>query len=310
MVSNEILKLMHTIEIEHRAKNMTLPEYLGEFTNTQYIQFCILWVEFVNGRLTYGALRIKLLYKLSSMLHSGSKLSEEDAENRNFNVYNLSLLMDDYFTDEQHEGKTVKNIDLTFVDNKIPIFTHQFLKYYGPDEALLNISFDEFIEANGHFKSFAKTKDEQSLNMLIATLYRPKKLPTPRNIFRNYDGDKRQDFVEANVNLRAKKLKNLPYHIKYGIYLFFMACQNYIATATEVEVDGNICDFSILFKKDGAAVKGIGMPGLLFSLAETKVFGNKKETGKERYWNILLRLYQNHLTTEELKQQRKNVKTQ
>lgn len=299
---------MHIIEIENRADVMKLPEYLGEFTDAQYLHFCKLWVEYTNGRLTYGALRIRLLYKLSGMLRSGTRLNDNEEENRNCNIYNLSLLMDDYFIEENKDDKVFQNIDLAFNDNKIPTFTHHFLRYYGPDQALLNISFDEYIEANGHFKTFATTKDEHALNMLVATLYRPSKLPTPRNLFRNYDGDKRQEFVSANVELRAKKFENLPYHIKYGIYLFFMACQNYIATATEVEVDGNICDLSVLFKKDGAAVKGIGMPGLLFSLAETKVFGNKEQTGKERYWNILLRLYQNHLAAEETKNQRENAK--
>lgn len=298
---------MHKIELANGISKQ-FPENLGEYTNAQYLHFCELLTQYQSGIITYHEFRIALTYKLMDMVHSKTKLSLEEEDARNENVFRLSLFIDDLFVEKTIEDKIIKTIDLSFVDNKIPTFTHNNTTYYGPEEVLLNISFDEFIEAVNHFNNFNTSNDNLDLDKLVATLYRPKKTATKQNILTNYDGDIRQEFYSTNVELRAKAIDQLPMHIKIGVKLFFEACINFITNATEVNVLGNDIDLSILFQGETSKEKGIGMLNVLFTMAETNVFGNKKETGKERYWTILLKLYQNHLDVESKKQQLKNAK--
>jgi len=306
---------MHLIEIQNTNTKIDFPEHLGEYTNQQYLDFCELLTQFQADVISYEEFRIKLTYKLMNMVHSKKKLSEEEAETRNENIYRLSLFIDALFADKKVGNKIFKSIDLSFVDNKIPQFEYNNVIYYGPEDALLNITFDEILAAIEYFNIYNKTLAVEDLNKLVATLYRPKKQDTETNILTNYEGDIRQEFYSTNIDLRAKKLENLPLHIKIGIKLFFEACINFIATAKNVTVQGNDIDLSVLFqgtasnKNETSKEKGIGMLSVLFSLSETHVFGNKKETGKERYWTILLKLYQNHIDVEQQKQKIKDAKS-
>jgi len=298
---------MHTVEIANK-KTITFPEHLGEFTNAQYVAFCKLLLLYNANAMSFHEFRVKLLYKLMNMTHSSRKLTQQEQEKRNENVYRLSLLINNMFTEKEANGNTIKTINLTFVDNKIPQFTHNHITYYGPDNALLNISFDEFLAAISSYNSFNKSKHEHDLNQLVAALYRPKKPDTEHNLLTNYEGDIRQPFYNTNVSKRAKELATLDPAVKLGIKLFFEACINYITNATSVNVQGNDIDLTVLFKGKATKDKGIGMLNVLFSLAETNVFGDKEKTGKERYWTILLKLYQNHIDAERQKQQIEDAK--
>ena len=298
---------MHTVEIENKP-TITFPEHLGEYTNAQYQHFCQLLAQKNIGIIDYDEFATQLVYKLMDMEHSKRKLTAEELEIRNENIYRLTLLIDGLFTEKTIDNKLYKTLVLSFVDNKIPQFTHNNVVYHGPDDALLNISFDEFLAAINSYNSYNKTQDVADLNQLVAALYRPKKTKTKHNLLTNYDGDVRQEFYQTNVTLRAQELAILAPGIKLGVKLFFEACINYITTATDVNVQGNSIDLTVLFKGKSTQEKSIGMLNVLFSLAETNVFGNKKETGKERYWTILLKLYQNHLDTETQKQQIKDAK--
>lgn len=291
---------MHTIEL-HNGNHLKLPESIAEFDKDQYLDFCKLMVEFTKGHISYGSFRIRLLYALLDMVPSNKVLSADEQDMRNENVYRLSELIDYYFEDEHVEGEIVKNIRFEMVSNLIDRFELNGTFYYGPADALQNVVFDEILEANKHLHEYINSKSDESLDRLVATFYRPKKKETEENIFRNYDGDLREEFVGSNVERRANKLKGLPVHIKYGIYVFYVSCQKFITTASNLEVDGQTVDLSVLFRQNDSGNKGIGMPGLLFSLAETGVFGDIKKTSQEKYWNVLLRLYQNHLTMQELK---------
>lgn len=298
---------MHTIAI-HNKHQLECPEHLGEFTNDQYLYFCDLLVSFNANQITYHNLRVKLIYKLLDMQHSSKKLSPLQTSKRNENIYRLSLLVDGLFTEKIKENKTVKTLNLTFVDNKIPEFIHQGIKYYGPEKALLNVSFDEFIFALESYNSFNNSNNIDDLNNLVAALYRPAKPLTEHNKISNYDGDIRQEFYRSNVGLRANELADLDSAIKMGVKLFFEACISYISTATEVPVQGNFIDLTVLFKGNSNKDKGVGMLNVLFSLAETNVFGDMEKTGKQLYWTILLKLYQNHIDNENHKKQLEDAK--
>src|SRR5690606_361304 len=157
--------------------------------------------------ITWLKFKMQLVYNFLELDHSLRALTPEEKETRNENLYRIALFVDDYFTTKKEEGKTVKMLNLPFVDNKIPNFTHNGITYHGPEAALLNISFNEFLEAIGSYNSFQKTQEIQYLNELVAVMYRPKKEATKHNLLTNYDGDIRQEFYQTNVSLRAKVIE-------------------------------------------------------------------------------------------------------
>jgi hypothetical protein len=76
------------------------------------------------------------------------------------------------------------------------------------------------------------------------------------------------------------------------------------ANGNGIEIDGNKCMFSRIFRKgkgEGRSEgEGIGLTGVLMSLAESGVFGNIKETADANVWDVLTRLYQLELQSEEM----------
>lgn len=297
---------MHTIHIP--AKNITLkiPETVAEFTTEQYLMYCKLAIEWQSGEISYFDLRLKLLYYLMGISTSKKKITPKETEDKYCQIYQLSLLCNAFFPEENVKGKKVRTLDFNYIDNKLPHFTHKGKTYKGPADAFTNLTFGEHLAAAPLFEDFTKTKNEDSINQLVAILYREEKPKTPENVVRGFDGDQRQPFYPATVEARSEAFKDLSMHYKFAVYSYFGAVSSFITNATEVPVLGKVCDFTPLFKGKESSGENIGRLEVLFALSKTKVFGSKQETEKELYWNVLLELLSNHLETERIKQNQRN----
>ena len=85
--------------------------------------------------------------------------------------------------------------------------------------------------------------------------------------------------------------------------LWFGNCVDFIATGRPT-IDGIEMDFSILFSKktdSDNTPAGIGLTGVIYSLAESSVFGNAEQTGNTNLYDVLVRLYQLKLELDALK---------
>lgn len=186
-------------------------------------------------------------------------------------------------------------IQLNSVHNFIPCICK---KYYGPADALQDVTFREYRMAHDYMRKYMIKGDEEHLNYMIAVLYRPKKrFLWLRKQFRRFNGEERIPFTgNSNPNLlhqRVKKIAQLPLVIRYSIYLFMTGCEDYLATG-EPMIGENRIKLSILYEKseESEDTEGIGLVGLLYSLAETKVFGSIEETDNQNLWDVMARLYQ------------------
>jgi hypothetical protein len=56
----------------------------------------------------------------------------------------------------------------------IPVLEIEHLRLYGPDSALYNLVFEEFLYAEGMVDNYYKTKDDKWLDQLIGILFRIK----------------------------------------------------------------------------------------------------------------------------------------
>ncbi|WP_196890375.1 hypothetical protein [Aureivirga marina] len=296
---------MIPIALPEKNIQLEFPEEISELTNDQFQFLCKCICQFISGELSFFDLKIHVLYKFLNIKRSTKKLSEEEYLNRNSNVLHLSDLVENFFNTTHAEGKERKQIKLDCTENKIPFLKVGFQKYIGPKDLFLNITFGEFIEAQTHFQNYIKTNSEEDLNLLAATLYRESKPKTRKNKIENYQGDKRIKFHVASVETRAKKFKKVPIHLKFGIFIYFASCLEFIATEV-IEVSGNPINLSPLFQKSESNNESIGLVSVLFSLSESGVFGDKEKTEEELYWTILLKLYDNHLNIKNIE---RNAKT-
>ena len=218
------------------------------------------------------------------------------------NVNKISKLNNQFFEDRVIRDKSVKVIKLDFVKNLLPKIKINKTYYLGPADALFNTEFGEYVSALNSYLDYSKSGKEEDLDRLIASLYRPESKSRKKQKLQNT----RVVFNSQKVQYFANQIKNLPFAEKYAIYLWFSACQKFIVTNKELELSGGvIVDLSVLFKKEKSSGNGIGMAGVIYSLAETNVFGDAEKTAKQNTYDVFLRMLQSYL---QAKKNQKDVK--
>lgn len=123
--------------------------------------------------------------------------------------------------------------DCRLTVNLFPSFLIGFRRYWGPCRECRNLTWKEFIHAEGQFFAFNNCKPERKsffLNMLCSVLYRPQ-----HNDYHpmspNYNGDRRQPFNDFIYPRRAKQFRLLPINKRYAVYTFYAGCRNAMVEA-------------------------------------------------------------------------------
>ena len=99
--------------------------------------------------------------------------------------------------------------------------------YFGPDDCLYNVVYNEFIHAQLACANFENTKDKNHLNTLAAVLYR-RKNPRMQKSDPHWNGDFREDFSAYTYNRRARWFRFLPFRLKYAIYIYYRGSVDYM----------------------------------------------------------------------------------
>lgn len=117
--------------------------------------------------------------------------------------------------------------------NLFPSFLIGLRRYWGPCRECRNLSWKEFIHAEGQFFAYNHSKPERKqfyLNMLCAVLYRPERADY-HPMSPDYNGDRRQLFNDFVYPKRAKWFSLLPIDKRYSAYIFYAGCRNAIVEA-------------------------------------------------------------------------------
>ncbi|WP_276496736.1 hypothetical protein [Pontibacter litorisediminis] len=110
---------------------------------------------------------------------------------------------------------------------------------YGPDERFRNLTFAEFIYTETLYTRLAKKLDEETLDRLIAVLYRPQR-QNYNPASPNYKGDIREDFNEHLFAGREPLIRQLPMHYKLAILAWYRGCKKELeALYDKVFTEGN-----------------------------------------------------------------------
>jgi hypothetical protein len=288
---------MHKIEIPQRNIVKEFPSEIQEMDQYQFINFIDLVLMYTSGTINIAQFKVLMIKNLLNIRYNlrYSTLSAVEKEEIAGNIIILSELCESFFEDIIQDGKTVKSFKLNFIKNFIPVICG---RYYGPKDALQDISFCEYRLAHSHFVSYIESHDEQDLNNLIAVLYRPRKrFLWLRKYLRSYNGQPRISITSksnpVHLEQRARRIGKLSIAVRYGIFLYFSGSEHFLVNGKPT-VDGKEIDFSILYEKpeDASDSPDIGLIGILYSLAETKVFGSIAETDDQDLYDIMIRLYQ------------------
>jgi hypothetical protein len=99
--------------------------------------------------------------------------------------------------------------------------------FYGPDDALTNILFKEYIRAETYFAEFLSKKDKASADRLIATLYRQQaKDYNPADV--NFSGDRREPINDFLIENRAKVISKLDDVTRQAILMWYEGCKFFL----------------------------------------------------------------------------------
>ena len=280
---------MHTIEIPEIKYNAEIPSHVSELSPKQYLTFVKLLLLQEQGEITWEQFRIRLIVSLMDIRKTRRYIQPDQAALVEANLYQLSELMDSFCDPVEAEGRTKLVLNISFTKNLVP----RIGRLYGPADGLTNISFFEYIDAHHSYIEFIDTLNPDALDRLVTILYRPKKwFAGIRSRLNSWDGQKRIPYNDNQVDKRQKKVKLLPYHYKYAVFLWFRGCEEFLRSG-EIQIGDSTIKLSLLY--EGAPVTSkdnTGLVGVLYTLAESGVFGNAKQTAETNLFDVLVRIYQ------------------
>ena len=294
---------MHNLQIPDRKISIDFPSSIEELSigeKGQFAVYCRLILQYISGEISVTEFKALLFMELVDIKKSWRYYfySIEKREMITAELLRLSQVIDSFFEEYEKEGKPVKAFQLNTVKNFIPCIGG---RYYGPQDVFQDITFCEYRNAFTFFKAYSESNLESDLDQLIAILYRPlKKLLWIRKYLPGFNGQRRISFTSKSnpelLQLRLKRIKQLPLHIKYAVFLYFSGCEDYLRSGSPT-IDGNKIDLSIIYKQprdeqQASELKDIGILGILYSLSESRVFGSIEETDSQMLWDVMIRLYQ------------------
>lgn len=181
--------------------------------------------------------------------------------------------------------------------NHQPRFKKTKTMYFGPEEGLRNMRFAEWVMADTYYCGYAKDKDEESLNNLVATLYRPQGKGEEYLSWNvKYRGDVREKFNDALLPARAEIMGKLSLIYREAIYLWFASCRWQLQTRyKEIFESGG--------ERQNTMLAGYGWFGIYDDLRGDPKFGGPAALEEEFIHTIFQSLVRSHYKYLDLKRE-------
>lgn len=205
----------------------------------------------------------------------------------------MKFLFDIVETDQGHNYQLHCKLFRQLIP-EIKVAGHTF---YGPDAALTNILFKEYIRAETYFAEFLSKKDKADADRLIATMYRPQvKDYNPQDV--NFSGDRREPINDFLVENRAKVIGKLDEVSRQAILMWYEGCKHFITTKySRVFEEGE--------QRKGSAKQQDVFEGYMRLLA---TLSNNDATKTDDWLNINLHMVM--LTMDNMRQQQEEMEKQ
>lgn len=283
---------MNTLDIPATGLHLEYAAHMDELSADQFLEYCRLFIDLKAGKINQADFFTLMAVKLLDMhipagyKYFGPGTKDQIHDNLRQVVETITWLL----IEREADGQIMLEPNITFARNLVPAIG----KMIGPADALQNVTLGEFRDAIGHARNFSLTGEEKDLDRLCAVLYR-EQTPTDPLQTRpaDWNGDTRYPYNAALAEHDAIRFAAVPLAQKYGVYLVFNAALNFLRSGT-VNIEGQQISFGVLWEGEATTTShpGIGMAGVLFSLAETGVFGTLREVERVNLYEGLARLYQ------------------
>lgn len=281
---------MTTIDIPERNLHVEFPSGWDELTNEQFAFIIKQWIKLVDGKINEDEFKLLILYNLLGIERSpfqdwkDKRLSRTQLEEKFANIWQLTETLNWLIRIEQTDKGPVGCLDYTGIENRMPYIESEWAKLEGPADCLLNITFGEYRAAWGYFEAYTRDRKHTDLDHLVAVLYRPS-IHNYESLKYNvdWDGQTREKFNPHLTSHYAELIERLSFWQKYAVYLWFGNCDRFLKEDEDgLLLNGKPLSFAPLFKKTNPDAENsetldetdLGLTGLLYSIAESKLFGN------------------------------------
>lgn len=296
---------MNTIELQEKEVSLESPEHWDEM-NPDQLYYCLKEaVKAAAGLISPEEAKVRSMYRLLEIKRDWRTVmweriqSSATVREKNANAYLLSeQLMGFMFRKVEKKDE----VNYETVMNHFPVIKAGRTKLYGPAHLISDLTYGEFrsaIEEMGEY--FDSTgADQDALSRMIACLYRPERVNLAKDkLSRDWDGKIQEPFNRARIEEHARLTAKLGTVHRTAILLWFTYTLSYIQER-DLVIGGRQVNFSLLFPKGQTGEekkKGAGFTGILYSVAETGIFGNAAATDQVGLFDILIYLYDKDLET-------------
>ena len=135
------------------------------------------------------------------------------------------------------------------------------------------------------------TQDPSLLQALCGILYR---CPGAKIGKSDFDGKYREEFKQERINFYSNRIRMMPKQVQWGVYAWFAFFCHYLLTGTFI-IDGIEISFESIFTKETQDAntpkeQSLGMSGILFSVAESGIFGNIEKADDTLLLRVMMKL--------------------
>ena len=188
-------------------------------------------------------------------------------------------------------------IELTFdsTEQLLP----KWRRYRGPKSHGADLTFGEFRHALAYCNSYTQEHRPEMLTALCGVLY--------RNAGNSKLGQWREPFNANLVQFYGNRIHPMPDFLKWGVYAWFSSFCRFLTEGTFI-IDGHEVCFASVFsrsKREDTSDQSLGLNSILFSVAESGVFGSVKDTDDAPLLRVLMKLLDDHNKAEALRKEMK-----
>lgn len=172
-------------------------------------------------------------------------------------------------------------------------------RYRGPKSHGADLTFGEFRHALAYCNSYTQEHRPEMLTALCGVLY--------RNAGNSKLGQWREPFNANLMQFYGNRIHKMPDYLKWGVYAWFSSFCRFLTEGTFI-IDGHEVCFVPVFsrsKRDDASDQSLGLNSILFSVAESGVFGSVKDTDDAPLLRVLMKLLDDHNKAEALRKEMK-----
>lgn len=192
-------------------------------------------------------------------------------------------------TDEESGGV---RLTYTSTENLLPAWG----RLHGPASHGADMTFGEFRHATALMNRYTAGHDATDLQALCAVLY--------RRAFKGQGFRRREPFRPEQLPRYLHQIRHMPMWVQWGVYAWFAWFCEYLFSGIFI-IDGTEVSFAPLFERrrdsDGQPESpNLGLTGVLYSVAESGVFGNADATDDTLLLRVMLKLLDDHNRAKEL----------